>query len=477
VCRVQIGPSCQLAHHLASVHVNWPGGLAGATWPLHDPNGYTEAEKSMCAYGRANFSEYKYFDDMKLLLIRHYPGAAECKLRALPVEVNANQMDDGIEPEGSTVPLDQDRERNLSTSPAPPLTFPDLPHLMPAPQDASSLPTTSSITVSIPESAVLQRRPTATPEPEPRQDAATPGSPKAPIRADSILPAPAMAVPVLREESPILRSWRRAAATPEPEQRGDDSAANPDTPNNPPDPHPIGLPSPATTLNNPPDTSGWPQHMVDANNYFTMETVVTDDVSVVNARNWGDVWLSCLQNFIEFQRSAGFPDTGLSFPPATKIRPPEIGVWMKNRRLWKDVVILDKGEFGRQWWDWWISLQPGSRTCTDRNNVALPTVDMDWSNLRKPGKNGFLLIMLSLVWWGKVSDTDSEWLKAVTDVTAVLSCMHDASSMGSAINQPSKRGPLTNSTAANTASNVASKRPRGADEVEAGMSKKRRTRR
>ena len=217
--------------------------------------------------------------------------------------------------------------------------------------------------------------------------------------------------------------------------------------------------------------------MVDANNYFTMETAVTDDVSVVNVRNWGDVWLSCVQNFIEFQQSAGFPDTGLSFPPATKIRPPEIGVWMKNHRLWKDVVILDKGEFGWQWWDWWISLQPGSRTCTDRNNVALPTVDMDWSNLRKPGKNSFLLIMLSLMWWGKVSDTDSEWLKAVTDVTAVLSCMHDASRTGSAINQPSKRSPLTNSTTANTASNVASKRPHGADEVEAGTSEKRRTRR
>jgi len=41
---------------LTSVHVNWPGGLAGATWPLHDPVGYTEAEKSMCAYSRANFS-------------------------------------------------------------------------------------------------------------------------------------------------------------------------------------------------------------------------------------------------------------------------------------------------------------------------------------------------------------------------------------------------------------------------------------
>ena len=42
---------------IVSVHVNWPGGVQGATWPSHDPTGYTEAEKSMCAYGRANFSK------------------------------------------------------------------------------------------------------------------------------------------------------------------------------------------------------------------------------------------------------------------------------------------------------------------------------------------------------------------------------------------------------------------------------------
>ena len=41
---------------LVSIHVNWPGGPAGATWPTYDPAGYTEAEKSMCSYGRANFS-------------------------------------------------------------------------------------------------------------------------------------------------------------------------------------------------------------------------------------------------------------------------------------------------------------------------------------------------------------------------------------------------------------------------------------
>jgi hypothetical protein len=44
-----------------SIHVNWPGGLEGATWPLHDPTGYSEAEKSMAGYGRANFSEQFVF--------------------------------------------------------------------------------------------------------------------------------------------------------------------------------------------------------------------------------------------------------------------------------------------------------------------------------------------------------------------------------------------------------------------------------
>jgi hypothetical protein len=49
---------------------------------------------------------------------------------------------------------------------------------------------------------------------------------------------------------------------------------------------------------------------------------------------------------------------------------------------------------------------------------------MDWSDLRKPGKNGFLLIMVSLMWWGKNSDRDWQWLDAVVDVTQVLTCLN-----------------------------------------------------
>lgn len=40
-----------------SIHVNWPGGFEGSTWPLHDRIGYDAAMKSMADYGKANFSE------------------------------------------------------------------------------------------------------------------------------------------------------------------------------------------------------------------------------------------------------------------------------------------------------------------------------------------------------------------------------------------------------------------------------------
>ena len=141
---------------------------------------------------------------------------------------------------------------------------------------------------------------------------------------------------------------------------------------------------------------------------------------------------------------------------------------MKNRRPWKDVEIEDMEHFGRQWWAWWISLQPNSRICNkDTYDTSLPSLEMDWTLLKKPGKNGMLLIMLALVWWGKAVDRDNGWLKAVADVTVVLPCILGVSSMASGVvNKAAKQGPLSGSGVANT------KRSRG--ESEAGHSKKKR---
>ena len=40
---------------LQSIHVNWPGGFSSQTWPVHNPIGYSEAEKSAVKYGMAVF--------------------------------------------------------------------------------------------------------------------------------------------------------------------------------------------------------------------------------------------------------------------------------------------------------------------------------------------------------------------------------------------------------------------------------------
>ena len=45
---------------VCSVHVNWPGGLSTQTWPVHNPMGYENAEKSAVLYGNAIFHEYAF---------------------------------------------------------------------------------------------------------------------------------------------------------------------------------------------------------------------------------------------------------------------------------------------------------------------------------------------------------------------------------------------------------------------------------
>jgi hypothetical protein len=229
-----------------------------------------------------------------------------------------------------------------------------------------------------------------------------------------------------------------------------------------------GTQSQSVSSEDPPteDTSGWPAHMVDAKMYLTQEAAGVNEISVVKARDWGDRWIGCVQEFVDFQKRANFPDTGPSFPPATDVHPVQIATWMKNRCPWKDVEVDDVEVFRRQWWAWWSLLQPDSQILKDT-----PTPDMDWSKLQKPGKNGFLLIMLALVWWGVASHRDGEWSEAVADVKNVLQCMHEA------VNESSdKHGPLKGLGAANVASLVSSKRGRKEEALgEGSSSKKQRT--
>ena len=158
--------------------------------------------------------------------------------------------------------------------------------------------------------------------------------------------------------------------------------------------------------------------MINSYHYLTGQTA-----GVTTAMNWGDSWVSCITEYIKFQQLADFPEAGPSLPSFTGVRPIEISIWMKNGRPNRGIDIADSDKFSQRWQAWWLRLQP-----KNREPGSIPSSDMDWSQLRKPGKNGFLLIMVTLLWWGMSLDEghhqDGQWMDIVTDVTAVLSCLN-----------------------------------------------------
>jgi len=116
--------------------------------------------------------------------------------------------------------------------------------------------------------------------------------------------------------------------------------------------------------------------------------------------------------------------TGGHFPAMTDNRPKEIGVWMKTRRTWMDIDIADIDMFSAAWWSWWKALQPDVRTCETAEDMIAPTDDMDWRKLKKLGKNGLPLVMVTLSWWGRASSCGTGWKMAIRDVFDSITCMH-----------------------------------------------------
>ena len=95
----------------------------------------------------------------------------------------------------------------------------------------------------------------------------------------------------------------------------------------------------------------------------------------------------------------------------------------------KEPLIADSEKYGQQWWSWWGSLQPEWRM---RNHTGRPVIGGcgEWEVLKKPGKNGLRIVLLSLAWWGlrakdrTLEDFSSaalkEWSSAAKDVAWVI---------------------------------------------------------
>ncbi len=95
-----------------------------------------------------------------------------------------------------------------------------------------------------------------------------------------------------------------------------------------------------------------------------------------------------------------------------------------RRDLKKPPEIADEAEYCRLWWLWWGGLQPEWRL-RDSSGRPVPGGNGDWDVLKNPGKNGLMMVLLSLSWWHGVlsSATRMEWQAAVIDVSWVISSM------------------------------------------------------
>ncbi|KAJ7805262.1 hypothetical protein B0H14DRAFT_2268733, partial [Mycena olivaceomarginata] len=74
--------------------------------------------------------------------------------------------------------------------------------------------------------------------------------------------------------------------------------------------------------------------------------------------------------------------------------------------------------FGRQFWAWWVDINPEWRT---KQQPMMRGDSPSWTSLDFHGQNGFLNVMVCLKWWRDVMKTPSpDWEEAVDDVTWAL---------------------------------------------------------
>lgn len=109
--------------------------------------------------------------------------------------------------------------------------------------------------------------------------------------------------------------------------------------------------------------------------------------------------------------------------------------WRGMRAYDKIPAIDDANDIGLAVTQWWSSIQPHFRASNETLPLEVysdpnPDADEDsWVSLRKSGPNGFVAVIMLLVWWGHAASTDSSewqedslplWKRVVRDVSLVV---------------------------------------------------------
>ncbi|KAJ7042208.1 hypothetical protein C8F04DRAFT_1252184 [Mycena alexandri] len=167
------------------------------------------------------------------------------------------------------------------------------------------------------------------------------------------------------------------------------------------------------------DTSKWSEELRRAHSAFAM------------GEKWPEDWARLVNEYMDFEAAAGYPEDGPRI--GGESRPSEVGEFLNGGRKWHSPPKIrnlgklgEKGSYADNWWLWWRSLQPNEREVIEETGMMTMPREMDWGKLTKmSGRNGFMQVMASLLWWGMDefrdgSEDASGWAAAVGDVEGIL---------------------------------------------------------
>ncbi|KAJ7841674.1 hypothetical protein B0H13DRAFT_1910139 [Mycena leptocephala] len=135
------------------------------------------------------------------------------------------------------------------------------------------------------------------------------------------------------------------------------------------------------------DREGWSDSLTQAHQYCS-------------AKAWGITWTALVAALVHYEWS-NYHHEDRGCLDSTH-RPTEIPQWMKKHRVYDDYNV--GADFGQQLFTWWKELGP-RRRWKELADGEHPARDVkgweDWGRLNVSGRNGPLLIVVGLAWWGQ----------------------------------------------------------------------------
>ncbi|KAJ7050915.1 hypothetical protein C8F01DRAFT_952805, partial [Mycena amicta] len=137
----------------------------------------------------------------------------------------------------------------------------------------------------------------------------------------------------------------------------------------------------------------------------------------------GPLFRQLVEAVAELEEAYGYAND-LGAKLTRKERPPQFATWFRDGRKWNaghDVIRFqgDVEGFRQMFLSWWSEMQPAWRERGDDGRYRRdPAAGRGWETMGSPGKDGMLLVVAALSWWGREEGKTHSvgWNTAAEDV-------------------------------------------------------------